>query len=126
MLSLGSSFNYYFCTESVTLRYRHRGLREYIVRKLHRNPVEGDVYIFLSRDYSRVRLYYIHHKGEILTEKVMHNDRFVRPVFGDGDKSVYRMSWSDLVYLLSGVIRRDRREYFDEFEGQSKKVEKSA
>ena len=126
MLSLGSSFNYYFCTESVTLRYRHRGLREYIVRKLHRNPVEGDVYIFLSRDYSRVRLYYIHHNGEILTEKVMHNDRFVRPVFGNGDKSVYRMSWSDLVYLLSGVIRRDKRECFEEFEGPSEKVEKSA
>ncbi len=114
MLSLDSSFRYYLCTEDVTLRYRHRGLREYIRGKLHRDPANGDVYIFLSRNRSRVRLYYFHHKGEILTEKIMHNDRFVRPVFGGDDKSVYHMSWNDLVYLLEGVIRKDKREYFEE------------
>lgn len=117
MLSLGSSFNYYFCTDDVTLRYRHRDLREYIKSKLHRNPANGDVYIFLSRDYTRVRLYYFHHKGEILTEKIMHRDRFVKPVFGDNDKSVYHMAWNDFVYLLEGVIRKDKREFFEEEKG---------
>src|SRR5574344_1780508 len=66
MISLTGSFNYYFCTEPVTLRYRHRGLREYIKSKLHRDPTNGDVFIFLSRDYSRLRIYYFHHNGEIL------------------------------------------------------------
>lgn len=113
MLSLGSSFNYYFCADDVTLRYRHRGLREYIRSKLHRDPTNGDVYIFLSRDYSRLRLYYFHHKGEILTEKIMYKDRYVKPVF-DGEKNLYHMAWNDFVYLLEGVIRKDKREFFEE------------
>lgn len=116
MISLTGSFNYYFCTEPVTLRYRHRGLREYIKSKLHRDPTNGDVFIFLSRDYSRLRIYYFHHNGEILTEKIMHKDRYVRPVFGDNDKSAYHMAWSDFVYLLEGVIRKDKREFFEECE----------
>ena len=63
MLSLGSSFNYYFCAEPVTLRYRHKGLRHYIKSQLHRDPTNGDIYIFLSKECKRVRLYYYHHQG---------------------------------------------------------------
>ena len=50
MLSLGSGFNYYFCAKPVTLRYRHKGLRHYIKSQLHRDPTNGDIYIFLSKD----------------------------------------------------------------------------
>lgn len=114
MLNLSRTFRYYLCTDHVTLRYRHRGLREYIRSKLHRDPCNGDVYIFLSRDYSRLRVYYFHHKGEILTEKILHNNRYVRPVFDDKDKLAYHISWEDFVYLLEGVIRKDKNEYFDE------------
>lgn len=114
MLNLSGTFRYYLCTDHVTLRYRHRGLREYIRSKLHRDPCNGDVYIFLSRDYSRLRVYYFHHKGEILTEKILHNNRYVRPVFDDKDKLAYHISWEDFVYLLEGVIRKDKNEYFDE------------
>ena len=63
MLSLGSSFNYYFCAEPVTLRYRHKGLRHYIKSQLHRDPTNGDIYIFLSKECNRIRLYYYHHQG---------------------------------------------------------------
>lgn len=69
MLSLSSGFNYYLCSEPVTLRYRHAGLRNYIKSQLHRDPTNGDIYIFLSKDSHRVRIYYFHHQGEILTEK---------------------------------------------------------
>lgn len=44
MLSLSSGFNYYLCSEPVTLRYRHAGLRNYIKSQLHRDPTNGDVW----------------------------------------------------------------------------------
>lgn len=50
MLSLSSGFNYFLCGEPVTLRYRHAGLRNYIKGQLHRDPTNGDIYIFLSKD----------------------------------------------------------------------------
>ena len=114
MISLLGKFRYYLCTDNVTLRYRHRGLREYIKGKLHRDPCNGDVYIFLSRDLSRLRVYYFHHNGEILTEKILHANRFTHPVFVDEGKHVYHISWSSFVYLLEGIIRKEKDEYFDE------------
>ena len=94
MINLSGKFRYYLCTDNVTLRFRHRGLREYIKGKLHRDPCNGDVYIFLSRDLSRLRVYYFHHNGEILTEKILHAHRFTHPIFLDEGKHVYHISWS--------------------------------
>lgn len=114
MLNLSGTFRYYLCTENLSLRYRHRGIREYIRSQLHKDPVNGDVYIFLSRDYTRVRIYYYHNGGEIFSEKILRGSRFVRSIFEDSDKHAYHISWEDFVYLLEGVIRKDKNEYFDE------------
>jgi hypothetical protein len=118
MINLSGKFRYFLCTDNVTLRFRHRGLREYIKSKLHRDPCNGDVYIFLSRDLSRLRIYYFHHNGEILTEKILHAHRFTHPIFVDKGKHVYHISWSSFVYLLEGIIRKERDEYFDEENGE--------
>lgn len=114
MLNLSATFKYYICTDELTLRYRHKGLREYISSKLHKDPANGDVYIFLSRDFKRMRVYYHNHGGAILTEKILQSSRFVTPVFKDADKHVYHISWEDFVYIMEGVIRLNRHEYFDE------------
>lgn len=115
MLTLGSSFNYYFCAEPVTLRYRHKGIRQYIRSQLHRDPTNGDVYIFLSKEYNRIRIYYYHHQGEILSEKILNASHFVEPVF-DEKKGVYRISWESFVYLVEGIVLRDRKVPFCEFD----------
>ena len=115
MLSLGSGFNYYLCNEPVTLRWRHKGLRNYIKGQLHRDPTNGDVYIFISKDFNRVRLYYYHHQGEILSEKILNASHFIEPVF-DEKKGVYHISWESFVYIIEGVVPHDRRVPFEEME----------
>ena len=57
MMGMSATFRYYVCTDEVTLRYRHKGLRGYIREKLHKDPSNGDVFLFFSRDFQRVRLY---------------------------------------------------------------------
>ena len=56
--------------------------------------------------------------GEILTEKILHAHRFTHPIFVDKGKHVYHISWSSFVYLLEGIIRKERDEYFDEENGE--------
>lgn len=119
MLNLTGEFHYFFCSEAVTLRYRHRGLREYIKSHLHKDPTNGDVFIFLAPNQSRVRIYYFHHKGEVLTEKILHSNRFMHPVFEDNQKLVHHISWHDFVYLIEGIIRTDRKEYFDDLSDEN-------
>ena len=99
----------------MTLRYRHKGLRHYIKSQLHRDPTNGDIYIFLSKGCRRIRLYYYHHQGEILSEKILNASHFVEPVF-DETKGVYHISWESFVYLLEGIVLRDRKVPFSEVE----------
>lgn len=115
MLSLSSGFNYFLCCEPVTLRYRHAGLRNYIKSQLHRDPTNGDIYIFLSKDSHRVRIYYFHHQGEILTEKILHSNHFVEPVF-DEKKGCYHISWESFVYLVEGIVLKDRKVAFNDLD----------
>lgn len=118
MLSLSSGFNYYLCSEPVTLRYRHAGLRNYIKSQLHRDPTNGDIYIFLSKDCRRVRIYYFHHQGEILTEKILHSNHFVDPVF-DEKKGCYHISWESFVYLVEGIVLKDRKVAFNDLNDEN-------
>ncbi len=120
MLSLSSGFNYFLCGEPVTLRYRHAGLRNYIKSQLHRDPTNGDIYIFLSKGSHRVRIYYFHHQGEILTEKILHGNHFVEPVF-DEKKGCYHISWESFVYLVEGIVLKDRKVAFNDLDGENDK-----
>lgn len=114
MLSLSSGFNYFLCSEPVTLRYRHSGLRNYIKSQLHRDPTNGDIYI----DSHRVRIYYFHHQGEILTEKILHGNHFVEPVF-DEKKSCYHISWESFVYIVEGIVLKDRKVVFNDLDDEN-------
>ena len=118
MLSISSGFNFYLCGEPITLRYRHSGLRGYIKSQLHRDPTNGDIYIFLSKDCRRVRMYYYHHSGEIMTEKILHGDHFVEPVFAR-KKGCYHISWESFVYLVEGIVPKDRRVDFDDLDDEN-------
>lgn len=118
MLSLSSGFNYFLCSEPVTLRYRHAGLRNYIKSQLHRDPTNGDIYIFLSKDSHRVRIYYFHHQGEILTEKILHGNHFFEPIF-DEKKGCYHISWESFVYLVEGIVLKDRKVAFDDLDDEN-------
>ena len=116
MLSLTSQNRYWVCTDDVTLRYRHRGLREYIRGELRRDPRDGDVYVFLSRDFRRVRLYYFEYGGEVLTEKILHSGHFRKPVLSTSDKRVYHVSWEDFAFLVEGLIRTGREAFLEEID----------
>lgn len=103
MLRLTGAFRYYFCSENVSFRCRHNGLASYIKCSLQRDPSNGDVYIFMSRDQHKLRVFYYHHRGFILTEKVLSEGKFLRPVYDDEAKC-YRMNWSDFVRMLEGIV----------------------
>lgn len=114
MLNLSATYRYYICTDEVTLRYRHAGLRGYIREKLHKDPSDGDVFIFFSRNFRRVRLYYHYRNSEVLTDRILFDDSFVIPVFKDPDKHVYHISWENFVYLMEALRRLSKEEEFDE------------
>jgi len=109
MLRLTGSFRYFFCSENVSFKYRHNGLASYIKCSLQRDPSNGDIYIFMSKDQRKLRVFYYHHRGFILTEKVLSEGKFLRPIYDELAKC-YRMPWPDFVRMLEGIV--PGKEYF--------------
>lgn len=108
MLSLNEARRLYFCSEQVTFRVRHKGIRAYIKSQLGREPTNGDAYIFMSANSSRIRVYYFNNGGEVLVEKILYGSKFIRPVYDENSKT-HHMSWTDFQYLVEGIIRKDNR-----------------
>lgn len=103
MLRLSDNFRYFFCHESVSLKYRHNGLGCYVKNELHRDPLNGDVYIFMSKDQKTLRAFYYYNKKLILTEAKLLEGKFPRPVF-DVHAKAYEISRVNFVRMVEGII----------------------
>lgn len=103
MLNLSGTFKYYFCLDNVSFRCRHNGMCSYIKNGLHRDPCNGDVYVFMSKDQKKLRVLYYHHQGVILSEKILLHGKYLRPMF-DAATGAYRVSWADFVRMLEGIV----------------------
>lgn len=72
--------------------------------RYHRDPLNGDVYMFMSKDQRKVRMihyernaYYLHEKSFIKGYKFMKIER-------KDDVTVYKIDWKDLVTILETPV----------------------
>ena len=113
-----------FCKEQkVSYTKMLHCIRDDSCRKSSIKPVafegeQGLRHIFLSKDSHQVRIYYFHHQGEILTEKILHGNHFVEPIF-DEARGCYHISWESFVYLVEGIVLKDRKVAFDDLDNES-------
>ena len=68
----------------------------------------------MSKDCTRLRLYYFHHGDAILTEKILQGSRFLKPIFEDESKTTCHISWLDFVYLVEGTILKTKKVLLEE------------
>lgn len=103
MLGLPGAYHHYFCHENVSMRYRHNGLGCFVKNELHRDPLNGDVYIFMSKDQKTLRIYYYFNRKLILTDARCLSGVFPRPSF-DTDAKLFEVSRADFVRMVEDII----------------------
>ena len=100
MLTISGLKNYYFLPNFYDMRCKAPRVFEIIRRKYHRDPTNGDVYIFMSKNRKRVRMLCYEKHAFHLYEKTFKKEyRFLRLVF-EGDVETYKIDWKSLVALL--------------------------
>ncbi len=106
MLGLKPHMNHYLCEGAVDMRKGIATLSEVVRQKLHTDPSQGDVFIFLGKNRRAIKI--LHHEcnGYVLYWKKLDRDRFLLPVFNT-DNHQYEISWDKLVVLLQGTIRKE-------------------
>lgn len=106
MLGLQSHMNFYLCQGATDMRKGIATLAQLVRNNLHREPDEGDVFIFMSRNRRSIKILHHDTNGYVLYWKKLDRDRFLLPVFSQ-ETQRYEITWEKLVILLEGTVRRE-------------------
>ncbi len=101
MFSLNDSMRYRLYTEPTDMRKSFHTLSGIVRDRMGRNPLDGDVYIFINRHRTRMKLLHWEPGGMVLYSKILERGTFGKPSGLQGDGSLAR--W-DLVMVVEGIM----------------------
>lgn len=99
MFSLGSSHRYYLYQGSCDMRKSMDGLSGLVSSELSRNPTSGEVFVFLNRRRTHMKLLHWEPGGFVLYYKRLESGTFPLPK----SAPMSNLSWSDLVLMVQGI-----------------------
>ncbi len=102
MLALGSSHRFYLHRGPTDMRKGFDGLCGLVRSGMKRDPLSGDVYVFINRRRTHIKLLVWDRSGFVLYYKRLEEGTFELPVTGTPD-------WTQVVCLLEGVSLRSVR-----------------
>ena len=109
MFELRDDLRFYVFNGKTNLRGGYMRLCATVREQMGCDPRnEGNVYIFINRKCSIIRLLHYERGFYVMYEKRPESGRFRRPVY-DSRTGRYKISYADLVCLTEGLQRTDIR-----------------
>ncbi len=108
MLSFNASQRYYLSIGGVDMRKSYNGLSGVVRQGLGRDPMSGEVFIFMNRRRMIMKLLVWDRSGWVIWSKRLELGTFELPQLPDGDKGL-ELRWEELVLILEGVRLRSVR-----------------
>jgi transposase len=101
MFSLTDSLRYWLWSEPTDMRKSFHTLSGIVRDQMHRNPLNGDVYVFINRHRDRIKLLHWESGGMVLYSKILEQGTFGKPdkMLDDGS-----LAWRDLVMIVEGMM----------------------
>ena len=114
MFSLSDNLQYYLCTGATDMRKGFDTLCGVVRSQMGRDPLSGEVFIFVNGSRSTIKLLHWESGGLVIYHKRLESGCFERPVF-EQDKNTFQMKWSDLVMMIQGLSMKNivQRKRFD-------------
>lgn len=105
MIAFGSAQRYFLCREPTDMRKSFDGLAGLVRSQLKRNPLSGDVFVFVNRRRTHLKLLVWDRSGFVLYYKRLEEGTFELPAtFEQGS-----VTWQQLVLMLEGVAMKSVR-----------------
>lgn len=98
MFSLGSSHRYHLYDGHCDMRKSFDGLCGLVASGMGRRPTSGEVFVFLNRRRTHIKLLHWEGGGFVLYYK-----RLERGTFTLSKRKTGELSWSDLVLMVEGI-----------------------
>lgn len=109
MFSLSSTETYFLYGSACDMRKGFNGLCGLVRNELNRDPVNGEVFVFLNRNRTHLKMLHWEHGGFVLYYKRLERGRFRRP-FEDSEGGA--LKWHDLVLMVEGIQVKKQVELF--------------
>ena len=100
MLSLGSQHHYLFYQAPCDMRKSFDGLCGLVRDELNRDPTQGDVFVFVNRRRTHLKLLVWEPGGFVLWYKRLEAGTYPPPRLREGQVEI---SWADLVLMIEGI-----------------------
>ena len=118
MFSLNESNHYWLCPSGCDLRKGFDALCGVVRSQMGRNPLSGEVFIFMNTSRTTIKLLHWERGGWVLYHKRLEQGRFTLPRFEVASQS-YSLRWTDLVLMVEG-ISQEKVYYKKRFENRIK------
>ena len=108
MFGLTGLMNLYYMPGVTDMRLGYARLCEIVRHQYKRDPHNGDVYIFISKDNRRIRLFRYEHQAYYMYEKYYDRGLTFMKLRRDeetGELS-YKVDWKEFVTLLECPVRK--------------------
>ena len=114
MLSLSCHLRYFVCSTTIDMRNGFDGLAGIVRNHLKKDPISGDVFIFLNKIRTHVKILYWDGDGFALFYKRLELGRYSLTAHHEPSKQLKR---EELMMLLEGLsikeMKRKKRFKFD-------------
>jgi len=108
MIGFTSAQRYYLSRQAADMRKSYDGLSGLVRQGLGRDPLSGEVFIFLNRRRTMIKILVWDRSGFVLWGKRLERGTFELPGSSDAGASIV-LSWEELVLILEGVSLRSVR-----------------
>lgn len=106
MFHLSDNLQYYLCTGATDMRKGFDTLCGVVRSQMGRDPLNGEVFIFVNRARSTIKLLHWESGGLVLYHKRLESGGFERPAHDEKQNS-FKMKWSELVMMIEGLSMRN-------------------
>jgi transposase len=102
MFSLTSSMRYYLYSYPTDMRRSFYTLSGMVTNLMGRNVQDGDVYIFINRPCTGMKILHMECGGLVIYHMKLESGTFKLPVF-DENTNTFQASWHDLMMMVQGA-----------------------
>jgi len=100
MFSLTSSHRFEYYSQPCDMRKGFNGLLGLVQSELGRNPLDGDVFVFLNKPRNTIKFLHWERDGLVLYHKRLEKGTFPRPQIEANQTQIH---WPELVLMLEGI-----------------------
>ena len=102
MFALTKSMSYYLCPGSVDMRKGIYSLYQIVKSQMKRNPLSGEVFIFLGKNRRCIKILLWEKDGFLLYHKKLEKGTYELPL-NNSIKGGYGVDWCTFILILEGV-----------------------